>query len=266
MLSVSVFILFTCSAQANAKEPMDDLVDQLVDQLVGKVAMPSATLPGILRGANPSQSMLLQHLPRTMPNSFLGSGHGLTKGQSSVATKATMWDKDMKFNYQKVDFDYKEISASEVEGLMDKGWTVLDVRNAEQIARAEMKGTVEVPLYVQKNDLSSPLGLYQEAGAFALGGWWMGGRPMKENHDFVNEVEQQISKQSPGIIVVCQTGMRSKQALKELHLAGFTHLAMLKGGFNSVKRGELPCVDDEVCDLDLANSGALAGMLHWRTN
>merc|ERR1712093_609993 len=102
-----------------------------------------------------------------------------------------------------------------------------------------MANAVEVPAYVLQNDFG-PVGLYQEALSFGLGGWWMGGRPMKENHDFVNQVQKKVPKDAKGIIAACQTGLRSKQALKELHAAGYNRLALLKGGLDMVRNHEIP--------------------------
>lgn len=257
---------------------MDDLVDQLIDRLIGKVAGLPQQVPSLIgkpslanmysRGASmhPSapQSATFTSPKGAVPKFGLGSG----LVRRSFAARHHGKDEEHQFHYGPVDVDYDELSVPEVANLMNQGWTLLDVRSPDQTARAAVKGSVEVPLFIQKhssvNDLS-PLGLYQEALNFGLGGWWMGSRPMKENHDFVRQVEQVVGKDSPGVILACQSGLRSKQAMKELHVAGYPRMVMLKGGFNKVKPGDLPCVSDEYCDLSLANSGSIAGMLRWRS-
>jgi len=179
-----------------------------------------------------------------------------------VVTRAK--DPEHQFHYKQLDFKYEEVPPAEVQQLIDQGWVLLDVREPTQVERAAIRGADQVPLYVLKNDFS-PYGIYQEMASFGMGGWWMGGRPMKENHNFVREVESKIGKGAPGIIAVCQSGLRSKQALKELHLAGYPRLALVKGGLNRVRHNELPC-EVEGCRLDLAGSGNVAGALQWHVH
>jgi rhodanese-related sulfurtransferase len=226
-----------------------------------KPNIPSAVLskgaPSLMKPPHSSKSTPLS------PKFGLGSGSGLATSRGAVAPKG-VFDKDLKFTYTPVDFPHEEIKVSDVAQMVQDGWVLIDVRQPEQVARGEVQGAEEVPLYVLKNDFS-PLGLYQEAAAFGLGGWWMGGRPMKENPDFVPQALQKINKNAPGVILFCQSGLRSEQALKELYLAGYQgKLALIKGGLEHVKPGDLPCVDDEYCDLAMAGSGNLAGMLHWK--
>merc|ERR1719321_1260391 len=149
------------------------------------------------------------------------------KTRGAVVPRGHWADKDNIFTYEDVKFPYETVKPSEVMDKLKQGWTILDVRQPEQIERAQIHDAVEVPIYVTKNDMS-PIGIYQEAVSFGLGGWWMGGRPMKENNDFVDQVQKNVGKSAPGIIAVCQTGLRSKQALKELHMAGYPHLALVK--------------------------------------
>jgi len=283
------------------KNLMDDLVDHLVDRLIGRVVMPNSlagvaqTFPSMLKAPGASgTSMLSPQLRGTSPSEMrtglrsVAAKSELNSGETVAAmTLAGLavaggipaaaifgvpapWvkgiNKELKFDYKPdVNFDYDEVPASKVAELMDKGWTLLDVRNAEQVQKMAVRGATAVPLYVQRNDFKSPYGLYQEGVAFGLGGWWMGGRPMKENHDFVHQVEEKVSKTGPGIIAVCQSGLRAKQALKELHAAGYPRLALIEGGLRKVKPGDIPCVDDEYCDLAVSNSGNIAGMLGWRS-
>jgi rhodanese-related sulfurtransferase len=226
--------------------------------------VPAAIPPMLPRGA--------AFLKTSIKPGHQGAGLELPASRGSVAVpRAHFTDSETKFNYDSsVDFDYQEIPASDLQELLNRGWILLDVRPQEQVARAKVEGALEVPLYVTKNDFKSPLGLWQEACAWGAGGWWAGTRPMKENHDFVAQVMDKVSSKAPftGIIVGCQTGLRSKQALKELHLAGFQpKLALIKGGFDHAKPGEL-CSGDECilphgASIQLAGSGNIAGMLGW---
>jgi rhodanese-related sulfurtransferase len=267
MRSASVIILFAFVAEANATESKDKLADELVDRLVNHLfsrvlgqstmtnAMKAPSLMHPLRSSGMANT-LSQQVPH-------GTPFGLTpKIRGAVVTRAK--DPEYQFHYKPLDFNYEEVPPAEVQQMIDQGWVLLDVREPDQVERAAIRGADEVPLYVLKNDFS-PFGIYQELASFGMGGWWMGGRPMKENHNFVREVESKIGKGAPGIIAVCQSGLRSKQALKELHLAGYSRLALVKGGLNRVRHNELPC-EVEGCRLDLAGSGNVAGVLQWHVH
>jgi len=263
MRCASVIILFAFVAEANAKESTDKLADELVDRLVDRLfnrVLGQSAMTSAMKAPSPMHPLRSPG----MANMFSQQGtlSGLNpKMRGAPVTRA---NDEYQFHYKPLDFSYQEVPPTEVQQLIDQGWVLLDVREPTQIERAAIRGADQVPLYVLKNDFS-PYGLYQEMASFGMGGWWMGGRPMKENHDFVREVESKIGKGAPGIIAVCQGGLRSKQALKELHLAGYPRLAMVKGGLNMVRHQELPC-EVEGCRLDLAGSGNVAGMLQWHAN
>jgi len=268
MRNALVIILFTF-AEANAKDSTDKLADGLVDRLVdrlfnkvlGQSAMARAPT-GVMKMPSPVKPTPFFHqVPRIPQGSTFGTP-STPQMRGAVVPKG--FGKEAAFHYEPMKFDYQEVPPADVDQLLNKGWVLLDVRQPEQVERAAIHGADQVPLYVLQNDFS-PLGMYQEAVAFGLGGWWMGGRPMKENSDFVKEVQQKIGKGAPGIIAVCQSGLRSKQALKELHIAGYPNLALVKGGLNRVKHNELPC-EVEGCRLDLAGSGNVAGALQWQSN
>lgn len=157
---------------------------------------------------------------------------------------------------------YDELNAGEVNQKMKEGWTVLDVRNEEQVERAAVKGAVHVPLFVTQDD-KSPYGLYREALVFGLGGWWMGARPTVENPDFLNQVKKMIPENGPGVVVICQSGLRSRQAVQVMHNAGYQNLALLEEGLNNVKKDALPTVP-EGANLRTAGAGSIAGKLGWR--
>jgi len=184
--------------------------------------------------------------------------------------KQTFWAQaHNKFHYANdVKLDFEEVPASDLEKLQREGWVLLDVRAADQLDRAKVQGALEVPLYVLTND-KSPHGIFQELAALGLGGWWSGIRPMKENANFTRQVMEKVAPDAPGIIVGCQTGLRSRLAMKELHLAGFQpKMKMIKGGFERVKPGELcsedSCIVPQGAKIQLAGSGNIAGMLGWK--
>eukprot|EP00746_Dinoflagellata_sp_MGD_P155045 gnl/MRDRNA2_/MRDRNA2_85172_c0_seq1.p1 gnl/MRDRNA2_/MRDRNA2_85172_c0~~gnl/MRDRNA2_/MRDRNA2_85172_c0_seq1.p1 ORF type:complete len:280 (-),score=57.35 gnl/MRDRNA2_/MRDRNA2_85172_c0_seq1:342-1181(-) len=273
-------LLVTFAAMANAKESTDTLMDRLVDRsfakgeteldntVLGKgtmrmAASSAAKVPILTKplGNTRSANTFSPQLPQIRGAAFIPSA---LKNRGAIISRGHWADKEVSFNYKDIKFQYETIKPSEVMDMLKQGWTLLDVRQPEQVERAEIHGAVEVPLFVLKDDFSSPIGIYQEMVAFGLGGWWMGGRPMKENKNFVRAVEHRIGKNAK-ILAVCQSGLRSKQALKELHLAGFKNLALVKGGLNAVRNNEIPC-EEEGCRLDLAGSGSLAGMLGWHAN
>jgi len=275
-------LLMAFAAMANATESADTLVDLLVDRsfanddteldntVLAKVgnmrmATPSAAkVPSLAKpmGSTRSANTFSQQLPQIRGAAFIPSA--VQKSRGAVVPQAHWADKEITFNYENIKFPYEEVKPEEVENMLKQGWILLDVRQHEQVERAQIHNAVEVPLFVLKNDLQSPMGIYQEMVAYGLGGWWMGGRPMKENQNFVRNVQKTLGKNAK-ILAVCQTGLRSKQALKELHLAGFKNLALVKGGLNAVRNNEIPC-EEEGCRLDLAGSGSLAGMIGWRAN
>lgn len=222
-----------------------------------QIPRPTPYMPRGAKSVSPSAPKLGLRSVLGLPRRSLGA---VMVPQAEATPEST-------FTYADVPFQYDEVKASEVQEMMQKGWILLDVRPPEQTARGRVDFSTQVPLFVLKEDMS-PYGLYQEAVAFGLGGWWMGGRPMKENANFVKQVMEKASKDSPGIIAICQTGLRSGQALKELHLAGYTRLALVPGGFDRVKPGELcdedSCILPKGANIRLAGSGNVAGILGWK--
>jgi len=285
MHSSFAILLMTFAAMANATDSVDTFVDRLLDRsfangdteldntVLGKGAMRMATpsaakVPSLAKplGSTRSANTFAQQLPQIRGAAFIPSA--VQKSRGAVVPQAHWTEKEISFNYENIQFPYEEVKPSEVMQMLKEGWILLDVRQQEQVERAQIHSAVEVPLYVLKDDMQSPMGIYQEMVAFGLGGWWMGGRPMKENQNFVRAVWRRLgknAKRNAKILVVCQTGLRSKQALKELHLAGFQNLALVKGGLNAVRNNEIPC-EEEGCRLDMAGSGSLAGMIGWRAN
>ena len=67
-------------------------------------------------------------------------------------------------------------------------------------------GSVEVPLYIPEDEVSSAAFL-KKATAFGMGGWWIGGTHMKPNPSFMLDVTRRIPKDAK-VIVGCQKGLR----------------------------------------------------------
>eukprot|EP00747_Dinoflagellata_sp_TGD_P111151 gnl/TRDRNA2_/TRDRNA2_171148_c0_seq1.p1 gnl/TRDRNA2_/TRDRNA2_171148_c0~~gnl/TRDRNA2_/TRDRNA2_171148_c0_seq1.p1 ORF type:complete len:284 (+),score=62.81 gnl/TRDRNA2_/TRDRNA2_171148_c0_seq1:85-936(+) len=283
MSTTTVIVLLTLCAQAHGKDSADKLAERLFDlspastdlddttlqKSSANIALPGAS-PATMRTQNVHGLVRPQNLRTPTGPQFtrpLQRAPLVAKSTGSdeqgKATKKDFLGTEYGFEYGHVDMTYEEIPTSELVKMMNNGWTLLDVRPEEQIERAAVKGAVQVPLFVLAND-KSPIGIYKEISAFGMGGWWMGGRPMKENSDFVKDVMAKIPKDA-AVIVACQSGLRAKQAMKQLTLAGYTKLAWLIGGYSNIKPGEAP-VEPEGANLRTAGSGNIAGMLGWRSS
>ena len=99
---------------------------------------------------------------------------------------------------------------------MQDGWTLLDVRPASEHKKAAVDGAVNVPVYVDEDDVSVGA-LIKQATALGMGGWWLGGGHMKPNPRFMQQVQEQVPKSGSRVIVACQKGLRyvAMQACKE---------------------------------------------------
>lgn len=93
-----------------------------------------------------------------------------------------------------------------------------------------------------------------------MGGWWVGGGHMIPNTDFLVQVESQLPKDAK-IVVVCQKGLRSLAACEALSMAGYTTLAWLNGGLDTVRPGEIATKDD--VDIRLAGIGGMSEVIGW---
>ncbi|KAI7843205.1 hypothetical protein COHA_003187 [Chlorella ohadii] len=151
------------------------------------------------------------------------------------------------------------VTAKKAGEMLKEGWVLLDVRPAEEIAKAKVVGAVEVPLFVKDDDMS-PAGLLKQASNFGMGGWWLGGTHMKPNTAFLSEVQASIPKDA-SVIVACQKGLRSLAACEQLSRAGYGPLAWINGGYDTAQPGDLPTKDG--VDVRLGGVGGLSGALGW---
>lgn len=151
------------------------------------------------------------------------------------------------------------VTPAEAGQMLKEGWTLLDVRPPEEIAKAKVEGAVEVPLFVNDPDRSLG-GLVKQATAFGMGGWWLGGSHMILNQSFLGEVQARIPKDAK-VVIGCQKGLRSLTAAEQLGLAGYPKLAWVTGGFDTAAKGDLPVQGGK--DIRLAGIGGLSEALGW---
>lgn len=144
--------------------------------------------------------------------------------------------------------------------LASEGWILLDTRPPNEIEKAQLLNAVEIPLFVV-DDESSITNLIKQATALGMGGWWLGGSHMKPNPHFLNEVTKTIPKDSKGVIVVCQKGLRSLTACEQLARAGYPSLAWINGGLDTACPGDLGTKDGK--DIRFGGIGGLSEVLGW---
>jgi hypothetical protein len=94
-----------------------------------------------------------------------------------------------------------------------------------------------------------------------MGGWWLGGSHMKPNPNFLNQVLEKIPKDSKGVVVVCQKGLRSLTACEQLARAGYPAIAWINGGLDTARPGELATKDGK--DIRYGGIGGLSEVLGW---
>ena len=77
-----------------------------------------------------------------------------------------------------------------------------------------MKGSVNVPLFVEDSD-GSFSGALKQAVAYGTGGFWLGAKHMKANASFLADVRALVPPATP-VVVACQKGLRSISACEQL--------------------------------------------------
>lgn len=153
----------------------------------------------------------------------------------------------------------RNVSAAQAADLVKDGWVLLDVRPPEEIAKAGVKGAVEVPLFVveESNDITS---LLKKSSAFGMGGWWLGGTHMKANDSFLRDVSRKVPKDGK-VIVACQKGLRSLAAAEQLSRAGYGTLAWINGGLDTAGIDTLETTNGK--DLRYGGVGGVSQLLGW---
>jgi rhodanese-related sulfurtransferase len=182
----------------------------------------------------------------------------------------------------------REVEAKEWRALESAGWVLLDVRRAEEVSRAAVKSSVCVPLF-EVDDDRSLFGLLKQWADLGTGGWWHGTAHTKANANFLPEVQAAVPTAAPGMLVACQTGMRSLAASDQLHRAGYTNVAWcvrmrislhaatcqgccaalanttfcgrLEGGFDKSTKADFDTTNGK--SMRFGGVGGLAGAMGW---
>ncbi|XP_057867525.2 rhodanese-like domain-containing protein 9, chloroplastic isoform X2 [Cryptomeria japonica] len=177
--------------------------------------------------------------PAASSNAFLGtpfqcrfSGRNLTKKQKlSEASRFSHLNRTLDIRAE-----VKFVNPDEAKKLVtEEGYTILDIRDKTQYDRAHIKSCYHAPLFIENND--SDLGtIFKRTMHNNFAGLLYGLSFTKLNSDFVPEVQQQFPPDSK-LLLVCQEGLRSGVATKELEAAGYQNLAYITSGLQSVKPG-----------------------------
>jgi rhodanese-related sulfurtransferase len=100
----------------------------------------------------------------------------------------------------------KQVSVSEAAGLMKAGWRYLDVRSIPEFEAGHPAGAANVPL------------LHNQAGRLV------------PNPDFQAVMAANFAP-ADQLLVGCKTAGRAAQAAAQLEAAGFTNVALVRGGY-----------------------------------
>ncbi|KAG2683344.1 hypothetical protein I3843_10G027500 [Carya illinoinensis] len=142
------------------------------------------------------------------------------------------------------------VNAEEAKKLIAvEEYTILDVRDKSQYDRAHIKSCYHVPLFIenQDNDFGT---IIKRTVHNNFSGLFFGLLFTKLNPDFVQSVKSQFSPGSK-LLLVCQEGLRSAAAAKELEQAGFQNIACITSGLQAVKPGTF----DSVGTTELQDAG-----------
>ncbi|KAI9077281.1 hypothetical protein K1719_040725 [Acacia pycnantha] len=146
--------------------------------------------------------------------------------------------------------EVKYVNAGEAKELIAvEGYTILDVRDKTQFDRAHIKSCYHVPLFVENKD-NDPGTIIIRTLHNNFSGLFFGLPFTKLNTDFVQSVKSQLSPESK-ILVVCQEGLRSAAAASKLEQSGFSNIACITSGLQTVKPGTF----DTVGSTELENAG-----------
>jgi rhodanese-related sulfurtransferase len=101
----------------------------------------------------------------------------------------------------------RRVDPEEAAGLIDEGYTYLDVRSVAEFAEAHAPGAYNIPLLDFEH-----------------------GKGLTPNPNFVLEVFATFEPDRP-IVVACKAGGRSAKAAAMLAESGFTNVVDMRGGF-----------------------------------
>ncbi|XP_016204933.1 rhodanese-like domain-containing protein 9, chloroplastic isoform X3 [Arachis ipaensis] len=146
--------------------------------------------------------------------------------------------------------EVKFVNAEQAKELVTvDGYTVLDVRDKTQFERAHIKSCYHVPLFVENQD-NDPGTIVKRTLHNNFSGLFFGLPFTKPNPNFVQTVKSQFSPETK-LLVVCQEGLRSAAAANKLEQAGFSNVACITSGLQTVKPGTF----DSVGSKDLQDAG-----------
>ncbi|XP_006856459.2 rhodanese-like domain-containing protein 9, chloroplastic isoform X2 [Amborella trichopoda] len=148
----------------------------------------------------------------------------------------------------RAEVDY--VDSEEAKVLVSKeGYAVLDVRDTFQYDRAHIKSCHHVPLFIENkdNDLGTIL---KRTVHNNFSGLFFGLPFTKPNPEFVKSVNEKFSTDSK-LLLVCQEGMRSAAAARQLEEEGFQNISCITSGLQSVKPGTF----DSVGKVELQDAG-----------
>ncbi|XP_066391631.1 rhodanese-like domain-containing protein 10 [Miscanthus floridulus] len=133
------------------------------------------------------------------------------------------------------------------EALGAEGFRLLDVRPEWERARASVRGSVHVPLFVGDDEMG-PVTLLKKWVHLGYIGLWTGQGFTKMNDRFVEDVAAAVAdggSKDAKLLVACGEGLRSLIAVRMLHDDGYRNLAWLAGGFSKCADGDFADVEGE---------------------
>eukprot|EP00249_Psilotum_nudum_P005387 c18825_g1_i1 orf=223-963(+) len=132
--------------------------------------------------------------------------------------------------------ELKSVDGEEAKRLVEReGFTVVDIRDGSQYAKAHIIHSVHIPLFIENND--GDIGtIIRRTLHNNFSGLFFGLAFTKLNPEFVNSFEKKFSKDSK-LLLVCQEGLRSLTAAEKLKDAGYQNLAYIISGLQKVKPG-----------------------------
>eukprot|EP00240_Pyramimonas_obovata_P012511 CAMPEP_0118929760 /NCGR_PEP_ID=MMETSP1169-20130426/6665_1 /TAXON_ID=36882 /ORGANISM="Pyramimonas obovata, Strain CCMP722" /LENGTH=238 /DNA_ID=CAMNT_0006872009 /DNA_START=72 /DNA_END=788 /DNA_ORIENTATION=- len=141
--------------------------------------------------------------------------------------------------WNKIDY----VAPSKVAKLVEEGYAVLDVRTNIQFDRSHLKNTTHIPLF-KEDDATDPQSLLNQQLHRGAVGSQFGTAHTVRNDRFEELVSAKFAKDDK-VLVCCQQGLRSNTAAQDLAKAGFTDLACIEGGFNTLKDDLLGSLETE---------------------
>lgn len=158
--------------------------------------------------------------------------------------------------WNKIDY----VPASKVAKLVEDGYTLLDVRTNLQFERAHLKDSTHIPLF-KEDDATDPQSLLNQQLHRGSVGSQFGTAHTVRNDRFEELVSAKFGKDDK-LLVCCQQGLRSNTAAQDLSKVGFSELACIEGGFNTMKEEYLGSL--ETVGKDPINKAGLGGIVKYQ--